>query len=157
MNGKRATRNSWKTTVMPELKAQIPFERIFSIGEYQRLSWGLIPEEMEDKWFIFLEDHWLYLHRSWTGICIYQLRLEAVCDKYKVVEAWVNCDPKQHKSKNDKLEVELLSFLIDRLLLGKNKAFPSSFEISPEQSAIFEFHMIGYGRANDETIDDQGD
>jgi hypothetical protein len=118
MSHKRATRNSWEITPMPELRAKIPVLRSFSVAEYQRLSTGLVPEGTEDKWFIFFEDHWLYFHRSRTGYCIYQLRLEPVIDKYHVTEAWVNCDPEQHKSKNDKLEVDLLNFLIDKLLLG---------------------------------------
>jgi len=32
---------------------------------------GLVPEEIEDKWFIYWEDDTLFFHRSWTGNCIY--------------------------------------------------------------------------------------
>lgn len=54
-----------------------PFKRVplrnltLTTKEYARLSLGLIPEEMEDKWFIYLEDNKLYCHRSWTGLCAY--------------------------------------------------------------------------------------
>lgn len=118
MNSKRATRENWEIKPMPELKAMLPLKRSFSIAQYQRLSWGLVPEGTQDKWFIFLEDHWLYFHRSWTGYCIYQIHLEPVLDKYHVTETWVNCDPEQHKTKNDQLEIDLLNFVIDKLLLA---------------------------------------
>jgi hypothetical protein len=29
---------------------------------------GFVPREMEDKWFVFSEEPWLFVHRSCTGI-----------------------------------------------------------------------------------------
>jgi hypothetical protein len=43
---------------------------------------GCIPRDMDDRWFIYLEGEWVHLHRSWTGFCIYQVRLEAVGSSY---------------------------------------------------------------------------
>ncbi len=34
---------------------------------------GHIPQEMEDKWFWYMEGDTLYAHRSWTGFCIYRV------------------------------------------------------------------------------------
>jgi hypothetical protein len=59
MNPKQATRNSWKTEPIPELKTRLQLECNFSLEEFQRLKLGLIPEQMEDKWFIYLEGDWL--------------------------------------------------------------------------------------------------
>lgn len=39
--------------------------------EFERVAQGLVPEEMEDKWFLYFEDGKLYCHRSWNGECIY--------------------------------------------------------------------------------------
>lgn len=59
-----ATRTSWKIKPMPEARAEVPYARTFDAAEYVRLQRGLIPEQMEDKWFIFFEAPWLFLHPS---------------------------------------------------------------------------------------------
>ena len=95
MHPKKATRSDWKIEPMPELKTQLQVEEIFTKEEYEYLSWGLIPKRMEDKWFIYLKEDWLNFHRSWTGFCIFKVRLERFEDGYKIAEAWVNSDPEQ--------------------------------------------------------------
>src|SRR5437588_10029082 len=77
MSEQRATRNSYsRHQPMPETKARMQVSQTFTDEEYQRMQMGTIPQEMEDKWFIYFEDGWFFFHRSWTGICIYQVRLE---------------------------------------------------------------------------------
>lgn len=88
--------DSWQRLPMPELKAKLPYERAFSRDEFERISLGLKPETMEGKWFIFLDGEWLSFHRSWTGICVYQVRLEQTANGHRVAEAWVNRDPEQY-------------------------------------------------------------
>jgi hypothetical protein len=115
----KATRHSWQTKVMPEKKTLLDFTSHFSQAEFDRLNLGLVPEQMEDKWFIFLEEPWLYFHRSWTGHCIFQLRLHPDEDGYRVAEAWVNRDPEQCNSDGPASEIELLSKLVRKLTLNK--------------------------------------
>ncbi|NJM22755.1 MAG: hypothetical protein HC907_30645 [Richelia sp. SM1_7_0] len=100
MNLKKATRSDWKIQPMPELKTWLQIEEIFTKEEYIYLTWGLIPMSMDDKWFIYVEDDWLYFHRSWTGDCIFQVRLERFEDGYLIAEAWVNCDQNQRYDKD---------------------------------------------------------
>ncbi|MEO1764928.1 MAG: hypothetical protein AAFR83_23925, partial [Cyanobacteria bacterium J06629_18] len=109
MNPKIATPRDWKIKPMSELKIQLRVEEVFTREEYKYLSWGLIPVSMDDKWFIYLEDDWLYFHRSWTGFCIFKVRLEKFEDGYQIAEAWVNDDPEQ---RYDKLLLFWISFLI---------------------------------------------
>jgi hypothetical protein len=67
-----ADKDSWKrepfTGGLP-----IPFQATFSPTELSRLRKGLIPKSMDDKWFIYFESPYLYLHRSWTGKLIYRV------------------------------------------------------------------------------------
>lgn len=102
---------------MPKKRALLEFRRHFSHTEFELLSFGKIPKQMEDKWFIFLEDPWLFFHPSWTGDCIFQLRLQ--CDEHghEVAEAWVNRDTQTYNSAGPASEIELLSRLVDKLLL----------------------------------------
>lgn len=61
----------WKTLDMPEKHEVFTFKRTFSPEQMEKLKKGHIPEEMEDKWFWYMEGNTLYAHRSWTGFCIY--------------------------------------------------------------------------------------
>ena len=109
MYPRKATCSDWKIKPMSGLKIQLQVEEIFTREEYKYLSWGLIPRSMDDKWFIYLEDNWLYFHRSWTGYCIFQVRLEIFEDGHQIAEAWVNDDPEQCCDK-------FLLFWIDSLI-----------------------------------------
>jgi len=89
-----ARRQSWKNIQpLPQQRATVSLDRTFSEEEYELIRRGVIPEVMEDKWFIFLEEDVLYFHRSWTGFCIYQVRMKKEGAEYRVVEALVNRNP----------------------------------------------------------------
>ena len=87
---KAAQRNSEKALTMPESRSRLPFTGAFTQQEFECVSLGHRSRDMDDKWFIFLEGNELYFHRSWTGVCIYQVRFEKHGDTYNVIEAWVN-------------------------------------------------------------------
>ena len=144
-----ATRNDWeRLKPLSKLRKQIPFREIYSEEEYRFIKHGLIPQVMEDKWFIFLEDDWLYLHRSWTGLCVYKLRFEKIAKGHKVSEAWVNQNPKQYKETSDEYNTVLLRYLIERLLLCKKVPFPAKADSSNPFAGFFS--MVGWGRGNGE-------
>ena len=88
-----ATRDSWKAQALPEARARIPFARDFDADQHDRIARGIVPQQMEDKWFIYLENDWLFVHRSWTGVCIYAVRLKRLGPGRTVEEAWANRDP----------------------------------------------------------------
>ncbi|HXV81623.1 MAG TPA: hypothetical protein VEG60_17220 [Candidatus Binatia bacterium] len=120
-----ANRNSmgnWHSLMpMSESRKRLPVEREFSREEYEQISLGVIPQGMDDRWFVFLEEDWLYFHRSWTGICIYQFRLEKRRDRYVIAEAWVNRDSDQYGRTDDDYDANLLRRLVDDYLLLKFK------------------------------------
>ena len=115
----KATRELWQTRVMPEKKSLLEFRSHFSQAEFALLSLGIVPKQMEDKWFIFFEEPWLYFHRSWTGDCIFQLRLKPDGDGYCVAEAWVNRNRDQYNSSGPAKDLEWLAKLIKTLILKK--------------------------------------
>lgn len=89
---------------------------------------------MEDKWFVFLESDRLYLCRSWTGSCIYEVQLVEQNGQHAIAEAWVNRDPKQYKATDDKHDSDLLLYLIDCLMLGYDVSFPERQEFDPPKT-----------------------
>jgi hypothetical protein len=125
---KKATKDLWKTLPLPDEISILHFDKEFTDEEYVKIANGLIPREMEDKWFIYLEDNTLHMHRSWTGHCIYQIAFEKENDKYIIKEVKVNRNKEQYKQDNE-YDIKLLDFLISDLLLGKNTPFPKPKEI----------------------------
>jgi hypothetical protein len=106
---------------MPANAAWLPFTGSYSLEEYERLSRGLVPRVMEDKWFIFEDGGTLSFHRSWTGVCVYQVRLEPAGERYQVVDARTN---RAVGGIDIWYEARLLRFLIENLLLGHALPFP---------------------------------
>jgi O-acetyl-ADP-ribose deacetylase len=111
--GARATAADWQLSPPSPLRAPLLLSKAFTAAQYARLQRGLIPKEMEDKWFIYLEGSWLHLHRSWTGTWIYGARLAPDEDGQRVIEAWVNRDPAEYRGTDTAHDASLLGRLID--------------------------------------------
>jgi hypothetical protein len=103
---------------LPRLRVQLPFERSFTQAEFLRLKRGIEPQSMEERWHIFFKDPWLHFVRSWTGCCVYKVRLEKRGEVYRIGVVWANRDKRQYGVTNAQEDAERLSFLIDHLLLG---------------------------------------
>jgi hypothetical protein len=147
---KSATRDDWKIEPMPEALAPIPYAHVFDAAEHARVIRGIVPEEMEDKWFVFYEAPWLWFHRSWTGFAIYAVKL-LVTDVGSTVEgAWVNRSPEQYRETDDAYDREVLSFLVERLLLGRDVRFPVRPSVEPDKAPLLVHHVVGHARSNDE-------
>lgn len=112
MAKKVATRDSWKTTPMSPERAELPLDLHLTPNEFEHLKCGSIPKQMEDKWFVFHEDGWVFFHRSWTGYCVYQVRFERIDDEYVVAEGWVTRDSKEYNNNDIEKDVRQLSLLL---------------------------------------------
>lgn len=104
---------------MSQQRQQLLLAMSFTTEEYENLRQGRIPQQMEDKWFIFLEGDWLYLHRSWSGFCVAQVEIKRTTDAmYSITDCWIERDAKFHTSIGDQADIGLirsiLSFLAAR-------------------------------------------
>ncbi|MDQ1086415.1 ADP-ribosylglycohydrolase family protein [Siphonobacter sp. SORGH_AS_1065] len=114
-----ATKATWKNFPMDHPK-RIDIHLLFTDRQFSTLVAGLIPQQMEDKWFIYYENEWLYFHRSWTGHGIYKAKINKVTDGYSIKEFWAERNPKKYKNQDDTTDLETFSFLIARGILGIN-------------------------------------
>ncbi|MBE0564480.1 MAG: hypothetical protein IH621_00860 [Krumholzibacteria bacterium] len=121
---KSAQPGDWKTRPLPRLRADLTLSRSFSSEEMQAIRHGVIPAQMEDKWFIYWRDDRLHCHRSWTGICIYVARFEPDGGGARLVGAAVNRNPEQYGSTDDEQDARLLEYVIDAVLLRREVEFP---------------------------------
>ena len=106
---KIAERSDWETKDMPAAQEVFIFRRQFTPQQMAVLRRGNIPQEMEDKWFWYMEGDTLFAHRSWTGYCIF--RVEFKPDSNHVVTA--NRDPEQYKDSSAAKDTERLNDLFD--------------------------------------------
>lgn len=112
-----ATKTSWQNHPIDNPK-KIDFSFHFNDKQFEKLKHGLIPQQMEDKWFIFYENDWLYFHRSWTGFGLYKAQLIKEKDGYSIKEFWAERNQEKYKNEDDDTDIENISFLIARGLLG---------------------------------------
>lgn len=112
-----ATRADWTAAPLPERRATLAVERHYSPAEMARIRRGFVPREMEDKWFAYVEGDILHLHRSWTGIQIYEVTFVASEGGYAIAKAEANRDPSQYTQTDDAADARFLLDLIHGLLL----------------------------------------
>ena len=122
---KNAKKSDWRTIELPRARVTVPLGRQFTPSEMRKIRRGLIPEQMEDKWFVYWHDNTLFFHRSWTGLCVYAVRFAKEGAGWTMVEAEVNRDPEQCREASTRLDAGLVSWLIDVLLLGQEAEYPS--------------------------------
>jgi ADP-ribosyl-[dinitrogen reductase] hydrolase len=140
-----AKETDWKTEQMPNECDILDFQRIFSPQELERIRLGLIPREMEDKWFIYYDSDILNIHRSWTGYHMFKIFFKCQEDNtYTVTKTIVNRNKAQYNQENNEYDILLVNYLIDRLLLGKNASFPTT----REAKAIYKHSTVGYATPN---------
>jgi hypothetical protein len=145
-----ATRQSWSNLQpLPVQCSPLSLQRKFTEPEYERLCDGLIPDRMEHKWFIFLEADILYVHRSWTGYCIYQLSLIREDSTYVISRALVNREPSQYTWVDDRYDEKLLMFLIDQLLGGRSPLPIAATVPAGIATDLHLQHVVGTGQSTE--------
>ena len=126
-----AKRDDWKTSPLPDARATVRLDRGFTDEEMSRIRVGLVPDQMEDKWFVYWEKDLLYFHRSWSGVCIYVVHFHVDEHGYRMIQADVNRDPDQYAQTSDAFDARLISYLIDVLLLQHSAEYPDEEEFVP--------------------------
>src|SRR6478672_8534096 len=121
---KGATKSDWRTTPLPSKRSTISLSRHFSLPEIQLMQSGFVPEDMDDRWFVYWQSDTLFFHRTWSGFCIYVVRFAGEGDSYRMIDADVNRDPKQYRGTNDDHDAKMIEFLINVLLLKQEANFP---------------------------------
>ncbi|MFO7543292.1 MAG: hypothetical protein R6W97_10895 [Thiobacillus sp.] len=149
---KTAKLSDWKTKPLPSEHVVIPLAQNFTSEEMAVIRRGVIPEQMEDKWFIYWSDGELFFHRSWTGCCVYVVKFQADNDGYKTMEARVNRDPLQYGETNDGKDKAMISFLIDVILLHRAHEFPGS--VPSECQALRQWSQVGRAMLGERPQDD---
>ena len=107
---KVAEKSDWELFKMPEQRELFTLKRSFTPAQMNYLRRGNIPQDMEDRWFSYMEGNTLYIFRSWSGICIYIVTFFEDGNHTVIV----NRDPEQQFCKNLKEDIVTLNCLLDQ-------------------------------------------
>ena len=138
----KADSTSWKRE--PFISGELlSIEIDVNENEFTAIENGLIPQQMEDKWFIYYEMPYLHFHRSWTGQPVYRVSFEKKNNIYSINEALLSTEI----AKNGEVEYqgELLVFLISNLLLNRGLPFPKPKKVKEQAPGIYQHHISGTG------------
>ena len=86
-----AIRDDWENlSPLPAERQRLVVNRVYTPEEMAIIYRGFIPSSMDDRWFIYYEERSLFLHRSWSGFCIFRIDFEPTLVGWSVASAWVN-------------------------------------------------------------------
>lgn len=93
----------------------------FSADEMSRIKRGFFPTDMDQKWFIYATAQRLRMHRSWTGILIYDVGFDIAADGgARVTEVIVNRNREEYGELNDNEDATLFEKLLRAILLRQD-------------------------------------
>jgi hypothetical protein len=142
----QACSTSWKRKPFKE-GVPLQFQATFDNGQFARLREGLVPQQMEDKWFIYYEEPHLFLHRSWTGEPVYRLTLNNGPEGAQVTETLWSKDlaDASTSTQDARYQARMLDFLLSTLLLGETKTFPLPADLKEPRQGVFQHFVAGTG------------
>ena len=105
-------KTDWKTKPLPKEIEALGYEGFFYDSDAERIIAGHKPEDMDDKWFIYSEDDWVYFVRSWTGHHIYGIRLHpTAAGGCNVTDSWVNKNIDEYHSPGREMDIQIINGL----------------------------------------------
>jgi len=127
-------------------RIQLDYSRSFGFNmeHINVIKKGFIPKTLEDKWYIYSKDNWLFFHRAWTGYGIYKLEIKHDNGRYIIDEFYVERNIDKYENINDLFDIHILHVIIDWGLLGVDCRFLylTLFNNS-EKDSIKLWHLLG--------------
>ena len=102
---------------MPELSERVSVSQAYTAAEFKKISYGYLSWDMDMRWDIFLEGNKLYIHRSWTGRCIYIIEFTVHTEGAEATNITINRDPDQLKIRPISEALETAFWVLKELLI----------------------------------------
>jgi len=112
----KVQKSDGKTNPMSQTREKVEFEKIYTDLDAELITLGSVPESMDDKWFVYSKDGWVYLHRSWTGDCIFMLKLDGCSAGVRITEAWVEKDQSKFNNTDMAISVSIIESILDGVI-----------------------------------------
>lgn len=103
---------------MPQRQITLRPTLRFSAEEMVKIRRGFYPTVMEQKWFLYFTGNRLRMHRSWTGILIYDVGFDLNPDgSARVTDVVVNRESREYGNTDDREDLRLMEEVIRGHLL----------------------------------------
>ncbi|MFM9370566.1 hypothetical protein [Streptomyces sp. Da 82-17] len=103
----------------PRQMALLP-ERVWTEAEWDRIRRGCRAGSMDERWNAFAEGDILYVHRSWTGHCVYEATFTPVPEGgLRITAARVEQDPERCRPMGDAYDRLMLELVVSTIVLGE--------------------------------------
>jgi len=95
-------------------RIQLNFSQVFGFTKehIDKIIQGFIPKAMEDKWFIYSKDNWIFFHRSWTGQGIYKAEIKYINGRYIIDDFYAERNVERYSNTDDLFDIHILHILI---------------------------------------------
>jgi hypothetical protein len=94
--------------------------RIWSDESWGRIRTGYRSRGMDEKWDVFAEGAFVFLHRSWTGRGIFEATFApADGGGWRIAEAMVERDPERYRNQDDEYDCLMLELVLSAIVLGE--------------------------------------
>lgn len=112
--------SSWKTVPM-SMPTALACELFFTEEEYSVVSLGLVPQVMEDKWLIYLDENKvLHLHRSWTGHEIFKAEIKRTSlDQYSIDKLYYENDKEVFNLSTEEDVLSMFKTLVNGMVVNE--------------------------------------
>lgn len=136
---------------LPAARKEIPFSRKYTEKEIERMSYGVAPASMDEKWIIIMTEEKLHFFRSHSRQEVIRMLFERQAQDYVVRKTWVDQELMQTEWNSPEYMAKLVDYLVERLLLGRVLRFPFPESVTGfVRKGMFKHSLIGNGLANDE-------
>ena len=127
-----ATRNSW-TNIKFDKPKYVEAHMAISNEQFDIIRRGIIPEEMEDKWFIYYARGIIHFFRSWTGYEIFRAKIQKTVGGYLIDGFQVETNQEKYRCPSDEENIACFIGLFENVL------FPfHSHAFSPGERRVLE-------------------
>ncbi len=124
-------------------RTDLPMQRTFTPEEYALIKQGFNAHDMDVKWGLVFEDDWLAFFRTWGPIPIFLLHLtEEEGGGARIDQAYANRITDYYSGTDTEEEMRQITFMIDRLLLGRLDAVLRKADGTPI-TGMYLFYLIG--------------
>jgi hypothetical protein len=120
VHGRPTRRTDWKVLAPTRTADVAPLDTRFPWELWPHVYFGLSPEQMEDKWFAYMERRKLRIHRSWTGFATYELNFDFEEGGFRIIRIRVNDEPRQYTRGNDAYEQVMAEWFVWAFFGGPN-------------------------------------
>lgn len=77
LEGLVVSKKDWKLEPFSDIHENLVLEHYLSREDVEILKLGFKPADMDDRWFTYYEGGRLYCYRSWSGLCMFVVTLNA--------------------------------------------------------------------------------